>query len=173
MAAPTSVKVKTSGLTGEDYLSALSNNARVWYFELRQRAFRVVAGSGPVQCAFCSVDDTDMLTFDHKDDSGAECRRKNGSGAVWLRKVIIGEIDASTLQILCANHNMKRMQESYRQRLLRRSSKPPMFTLEQIRQTASLPAYKAAKELGTSSPTIRRHRALYGLDNTPQDLVES
>jgi hypothetical protein len=166
------MKISTRGLTGDDYLSAMESQARRTYQERKMRAFRKVAGEGPVKCAFCDIDDPDMLTFDHKDDSGAEDRRLNGTGGAWLIKVATGRVDTSKLQILCANHNLKRMVESHNQRLLRRKSKPARFSLEQIRATADLPAYKAAVLLVTSAKTIRRHRALYGLDNTPQDLVE-
>jgi hypothetical protein len=164
------MKISVRGLTGEDYLSALSLRSQTQHAKRKMRAMQFVAGDGPVKCAFCDVDDVDMLTFDHKDDSGAEDRRKHGSGTAWLLKLLAGKVDVTKIQLLCANHNMKRMTESHRQRLLRSRSSDLRFSIGQIRATLNMPVKQAAVLLATTPWVVRRYRALYGLDNTPQDV---
>jgi hypothetical protein len=82
---------------------------------LRIETLRFIChGQEPV-CAEdgCGVSDVDVLTIDHIYDDGA-ADRKRWRGPGFHYAIRRGDVDIRRLQLLCANHNLKKQIERER-----------------------------------------------------------
>jgi hypothetical protein len=164
-------RVSTRGLRGDDYLEAVNHNHRVKNRTSKLRALEIVGG-GVVQCVICAESDPDMLTIDHVHDDGAQHRRDGARGAKIYWQLIRGEIEPGRLQILCANHNQKKLVEAWRDRRIRRGDiRDVSLTRDQVLETLALNSRQAGLVHGVSARVVRRLRCLYGLDGETPDLV--
>lgn len=77
-----------------------NTSAKRHYARLKDK---VLAAYGAV-CACCGETERAFLTFDHKNNDGADHRRKIGSGSVFYRWLIDNDYP-STIQVLCFNCN--------------------------------------------------------------------
>lgn len=77
--------------------------AKRHYYKLKEIVFN---GYG-AKCACCEEDNLGFLTLDHKNDDGADHRRKIGMGHIFYRWIIDHNFPSS-IQVLCYNCNAGR-----------------------------------------------------------------